>query len=224
MCSNISYMYKENHLRPNPAKTQLTAFHLKNRHADRKRDVTWNGTKLDLTHTPVYLGITLDRSLTYWNLLPLWPCLETRAELSSRNNLPMKLHGTNWSVSPHHEDDGDSTTSLRGELAYCCPLWARSTHRKLVDTTPNETYRLIMGCISPTATPDLCVLSVIAPIGNSHTKQRPQPVRAHRRTSRPATQPVSPPATSFISTSEPFLCLALRSPCREVARTMGGNR
>ena len=72
----------ENHLRPNPAKTQLTAFHLKNHQADRKLNVTWNGTKLDHTHSPVYFGITLDRSLTYRN-----HCLKTRAKLSSRNNL-----------------------------------------------------------------------------------------------------------------------------------------
>ena len=74
--------YNENHLRPNPAKTQLTAFHLKNHQADRKLNVTWNGTKLDHTNSPVYLGITLDRSLTYRD-----HCLKMRANLSSRNNL-----------------------------------------------------------------------------------------------------------------------------------------
>ncbi len=58
--NELGAYYKENHLHPNPAKTQLTAFHLKIRHADHKLDVTWNGTK------PVYLGgIAFDRhSLT----------------------------------------------------------------------------------------------------------------------------------------------------------------
>ena len=65
--SELGAYYKQKHLRPNPAKTQLTAFHLKNRHADRKLNVTWNGTKLDHTNSPVYLGITLGRSLTYRN-------------------------------------------------------------------------------------------------------------------------------------------------------------
>ena len=59
--NELSAYYKENHLRPNPAKTQLTAFHLKNRQADCKLNVTWNDTKLDHTPSPVYLGITLDR-------------------------------------------------------------------------------------------------------------------------------------------------------------------
>ena len=79
--NELGAYYKENHLRPNPAKTQLTAFHLKNRHADRKLNVIWIGTKLDDTHSPVYLGITLDRSLTYRN-----NCMKTRAKLSSRNH------------------------------------------------------------------------------------------------------------------------------------------
>ena len=47
-----------------------------------------------------------------------------------------------------------------GHFYACLPL---CTHRKLVDTTLNETCRLITGCIRPTATPDLCVLSGIAP-------------------------------------------------------------
>ena len=74
--NELGAYYNENHLRPNPAKTQLTAFHLKNHQADRKLNVTWNGTKLEHTHSPVYLGITLDRSLTYRN-----HCLKTRAKL-----------------------------------------------------------------------------------------------------------------------------------------------
>ena len=139
--------YNENHLRPNPAKTQLTAFHLKNHQADRKLNVTWNGTKLDHTHSPVYLGITLDRSLTYRN-----HCLKTRAKLSSRNNLLRKLHGTNWGACPHTMRT--TATALCLSVAeYCCPVWARTTHRKLVDITLNETCRLITGCIRPTDRP-----------------------------------------------------------------------
>ena len=38
--NELDAYYNENHLRPNPAKTQVTAFHLKNHQADRKRNVT----------------------------------------------------------------------------------------------------------------------------------------------------------------------------------------
>ena len=156
--NELGAYYKENHLRPNPVKTQLTAFHLKNRHADRNLNVTWNGMKLDHTNSPVYLGITLDRSLTYRN-----HCMKTRAKLSPRNNLLRKLHGTNWGACPHTMRT--TATALCLSVAeYYCPVWARSTHRKLVDATLNETCRLITGCIRPTATPDIYVLSGISPL------------------------------------------------------------
>ena len=134
--NELGAYYKENHLRPNPAKTQLTAFHLKNRQADRKLNVTWNGTKLDHTPSPVYLGITFDRSLTYRN-----HCLKTRAKLSSRNNLLRKRQGTNWGACPHTMRT-TATVLCLSVAEYCCPVWASSTHRKLVDTTLNETCRV----------------------------------------------------------------------------------
>ena len=90
--NELGAYYNENHLRPNPAKTQLTAFHLKNHQADRKLNVTWNGTKLDHTHSPVYT-----RPLTH---LDRNHCLKTRAKLSSKNNLLRKLHGTNRARAP----------------------------------------------------------------------------------------------------------------------------
>ena len=137
--------YKETHMRQNPATTQLTSFHLKNLQADRKLDVTWNGTKLDNTHSPVYLGITLDRSLTYRN-----HGMKTRAKLSSRNNLLRKLQWMNWGTCPHTMRTTATALCLY-VVEYCCPVWARSTHRKLTDTTLNETCRLITGCIRLTS-------------------------------------------------------------------------
>ena len=205
--NELGTYYNENHLRPNPAKTQLTAFHLKNHQADSKLNVTRNGTKLDHTHSPVYLGITLDRSFTYRN-----HCLSQDArKTDSRNNLLRKLHGTNWGACPHIMRT--TVTALCLSVAeYCCPVWARSTHHKLVDTTLNETCRLITGCIRPTATPDLYVLSGIAPpeircsvhCQNERIKQltdqrhslhhhQPMKSRLHSR-------------NSFVSTSQPLLC------------------
>ena len=204
--NELGAYYNENHLRPNPAKTQLTAFHLKNHQADRKLNVTWNGTKLDHTHSPVYLGITLDRLLTYRN-----HCLKTRAKLSSRNTLLRKLHGTNWGACPHTMRT-TATARCLSVAEYCCPVWARSTHRKLVDTTLNETCRLITGCIRPTATPYLYVLSGIAPpeirrsvhCQNERTKQL-----TDQRHSYHHHQPVKNrlhSRNSFVSTSQPLLC------------------
>lgn len=40
--------YNNDYLTPNPAKTQITAFHLRNRDAKRKIRVNWQG--IDLEH------------------------------------------------------------------------------------------------------------------------------------------------------------------------------
>ena len=200
--NELDAYYNENHLRPNPAKTQLTAFHLKNHQADRKLNVTWNGTKLDYSHSPVYLGITLDRSLTYRNL-----CLKTRAKLLQKQPPQEAAWYELGRVPPHHEDNGDSTMSLRGGVLLSClgPFHASQARR-------HKTCRLITGCIRPTATPDLCVLSGIAPpeirrsfhCQNERTKQL-----TDQRHSLHHHQPVKSrlhSRNSFISTSQPLLC------------------
>ena len=96
-----------------------------------------------------------------------------------------------------------------GHFYACLPL---CTHRKLVDTTLYETCRLITGCIRPTATPDLYVLSGIAPpeirrsihCQNERTKQL-----TDQRHSLHHHQPVKSrlhSRNSFVSTSQPLLC------------------
>ena len=177
--NELGTYYNETHLRPNPAETQLTAFHLKNHQADRKLNITWNGTK--------------------------------RAKLSSRNNLLGKLHCTNCGACPHTMRT-TATALFLSVAEYCCPVWARSKHRKLVDTTLNETRRLITGYIRPTATPDLYVLSGIAPPEirrsvqwqNERTKQlTDQRHRLHHH--QPAKSRLHS-RNSFVSTSQPLLC------------------
>ena len=61
----MSDYYQRNQLRPNPTKTQLSAFHLRNRDASYKLQVDWEGTPLEHAQNPVYLGVTLDRTLSY---------------------------------------------------------------------------------------------------------------------------------------------------------------
>jgi len=52
-------------LRLSTAKTTCTAFHLNNRKYSRKLAVTVNGTTIPFTQNPTYLGVTLDRQLTF---------------------------------------------------------------------------------------------------------------------------------------------------------------
>ena len=58
----MSIYYSSNHLKPNPANTQICCFHLRNRDAKRKLDVPWNGLELDHYPNPINLGVKLDRT------------------------------------------------------------------------------------------------------------------------------------------------------------------
>lgn len=57
----MSTSYKKNSLKLNPTKTQV----VHSRQANRKFYFTWDRTPLKHTEMPAYLGIVLDRTLTY---------------------------------------------------------------------------------------------------------------------------------------------------------------
>ena len=114
---------------------------------------------MNLTHCnlPVYLGVTLDRTLSYKAHIE-----KTKKKVGTRNNIIRKLRTSKW---------GATTTTLRSSaLALCysaaeyaCPVWELSIHAKKLDVTLNETCRMITGCLKPTNTNSLPVLAGIAP-------------------------------------------------------------
>jgi len=144
-------------LQPSVAKTVSCVFHLHNANANRKIDVRLNGQSLKCETKPVYLGVTLDRSLTYHDHL-----MKTAAKVRTRNNIISRLAGSTW---------GAQTSTLRtAALAlcfsvaeYCAPVWCRSAHVNLVDVQLNTTLRTITGTLRSTPLPWLPVLSNIVP-------------------------------------------------------------
>jgi hypothetical protein len=52
-------------LQPNPSKTESCVFHLNTYEANRQLNVRFSGTEIQHVEHPKYLGVTLDRTLTY---------------------------------------------------------------------------------------------------------------------------------------------------------------
>ena len=155
--SSLAEYYEANDLKANPAKTQVCAFHLRNREVHRKLDISWYGSTLDNCEHPVYLGVTLDRSLTFKRHVE-----KTRAKVCTRNNIIRKLSSTQWGASPS-TIRSTALALCMSTAEYACPVWERSAHAKKLDPVINSTCRLITGCLKPTPTDDLYSLSGIAP-------------------------------------------------------------
>ena len=139
------------------AKTTSTAFHLNTKEARRQFKVNLNGSLLPYNPTPTYLGVKPDRQLTYKQHLE-----SLHAKVSSRNNLLRRLAGSAWGAFPMTLRTG-ALALVYSTAEYASPVWCRSTHTKKLDTALNDTLRIITGCLRPTPTEFLPVLSGIAP-------------------------------------------------------------
>lgn len=153
----LNEYYARWRLCPNPTKTEVAAFHLSNSLANREANVTFCGTKLRHNPTPKYLGVTLDRSLTYK------PHLESLGQkVKTRVNLINKLAGTSWGAK-----GGVLRTSslalVYSAAEYGAPVWYKSAHTSKVDVHLNRAMRTITGNLLPTPSQWLPVLSHIAP-------------------------------------------------------------
>ena len=63
--TNLSSYLQNWRLKLSKAKTVSAAFHLDNKEARRELNITVDGEPLPFCPEPKYLGVTLDRSLTY---------------------------------------------------------------------------------------------------------------------------------------------------------------
>ncbi|UYV83249.1 hypothetical protein LAZ67_23000275 [Cordylochernes scorpioides] len=144
-------------LRLNPAKSVHCCFNLNHHRAERKLNLFINNSQITHSEHPKYLGIHLDRTLTFKTHLT-----KLKGKLSSRNNILHKLAGSSWG--------SDANTLRTSALAlifstaeYCAPVWEGSCHTKLIDTQLNSTLRIITGVCQPTRIDWLPVLAHISP-------------------------------------------------------------
>ena len=135
----------------------MAAFHLNNREAKRKLKVYNNDRLLPFCPTPTYLGVKLDRSLTFRYYL-----VALCKKLSSRVTLLRRLVGSGW-------DAGAKTLHIAplslvySTAEYCAPVWCRSAHTRLIDSVLNDALRIVTGCLRLTPTNHLPILSGIRP-------------------------------------------------------------
>ena len=134
-------------------KTMTAAFHLNNREAKRELKFYNNGGLLPFCPTPTYLGVKLDRSLTFRHHL-----VALRKKLFSRVTLLRRLVGSEWGAGA--KTLRIATLSLVCSTAeYCAPVWCRSAHTRLIDSVLNNALRIVTGCLRPTPTDHLPLLS-----------------------------------------------------------------
>ena len=117
----------------------------------------WNKTDLKNTPHPKYLGVTLDRTLSYKQHIH-----NTKMKVATRNNLLRKLSSYKWGTNA----STIRTTALALSYSvaeYAAPVCARSAHSYKLDSELNSACLAIMGCLKPTNVEELYLLSGIAP-------------------------------------------------------------
>ncbi|XP_034621412.1 uncharacterized protein LOC117874878 [Trachemys scripta elegans] len=149
-------------LQPSIIKTVSSLFHLHHASTIHELNVYLNGQKVKHEVEPVYLGVTLDRTLSYHAHLK-----KTAAKVKTRNDLLSKLAGSSWGArAPTLRMSALATSYSVAE--YYTRVWSQSSHTKLVDMQLHAAMHIISGTLCPTPLPWLPVLSNIAP---SHIRQ-----------------------------------------------------
>ena len=148
----VAYLRKWR-LQLSTSKTVTAAYHLCNRDAERELEVYADHKRLESQQAPKYLGVRLDRTLSFKQHLE-----DVRAKTTTRIALIRRLAGTTWGATA--KTLRVSTQALVFSAAeYCAPVWSRSPHAKKVDVAINNALRIITGCLKPTPVVLLPVLA-----------------------------------------------------------------
>ena len=135
----------------------MAAFYLNNKEAKRALNVCNNDNLLPPCPVPTYLGVKLDRSLTFCHHFEA-----LRKKFSTRVALLRRYAGSGCSAGA--KTMRISALSLVYSTTECCaPVWCCSTPTRLIDSILNDALRIVTGCLCPTPTEDLLVLAGIQP-------------------------------------------------------------
>jgi len=139
-------------------KSVSSVIHIRNHHAGYQLKLESSpGKILPFRNDPTYLGIILDRSLTFKDHI-----LKLKNKVSSRIALIKRLAGLTWGCS--FSVLKTSTSALvYAPAEYCSQAWWQSAYTRELDTQLNEAMRTISGCIRSTPIDFLPFLSGILP-------------------------------------------------------------
>ncbi len=154
---NLSSYLKNWRLKLSIDKTVSTMFHLNNREASRQINIMVDSTRLQSQASPTYLGVKLDRTLSFKQHLD-----SAKAKTTACTARIRRIVGTTWGATT--KTLRISTEALVFTAAeYCAPAWCRSPHVKKLDTALNDALCTVSGCLRATPTHQLPVLAGIAP-------------------------------------------------------------
>lgn len=153
----ISNYFKNWRLKLSAEKTECSSFHLNNRVANRELLIPFGQRSLKFNPNPKYLGVVLDRSLTYEKHI-----IKVCQKMKTRISLVQRLASVNW---------GSSTSTLRNAVMglvmsvaeYACPIFINSPHTSKIDVQINVALRIISGSVKSTPLAWLPVMSNIEP-------------------------------------------------------------
>ena len=157
--STLSAYLQTWRLKLNHTETVTAAFHLNNREAKRELKVYNNGRLLPFCPTPTYLGVKLDRSLTFRHHL-----VTLHKKLSLHVTLLRRLVGSGWGAGAQTLRIA-ALSLVYSTAEYCTPVWCRSAHTCLIDSVLNDALHIVTRCLClrPTPTDHLPILSGIQP-------------------------------------------------------------
>ena len=136
-------------------KTVTAAFHLYHKEAASELKVASEGRILPFSAEPTCLGVKMDRSLTFRRHLE-----SLRKKLTTRVAFLRRLVGSSWGAGARTLRLA-TLALIHSAAEYCAPVWSRSAHTRLIDKPINNALRLMTGCLRPTPTDKLFVLSGI---------------------------------------------------------------